>query len=159
MAEPTFGLWTPAARRDQATRVNLAVTSMIQSVNQARSRILATGASGEQFWNDWSQFKQSWQQFYGPAMAGSGAWDLTQAALRQWTDRYNSLERRFAQATGVQPVATTEDTRSSSSATPYLMVGAGVVALIALAVIGTSIASTLRPVTSALSRNRRRRRR
>ncbi len=167
---PSYAFWTRSERVAQADLLNLQVQSTARSVDASRSRLVAAGAPGEQFYGEWNAWKAQWQQFYGPERSSTLGPNPT--TLRTFVDRYNSLEERFIQLSGVTPTrTTTQDTRAQPGSVfgaggmtfnTYLLVGAGVIGVVSLAVLGTAVAATVRsPAASAaarLARNRHRRR-
>lgn len=162
---PAYAYYTPAESRQQLDRSERQVEAMAQAVNANRSRL--TTPDGQRFWTDWSRFKNDWRVFYEAHQSAVGA-SFSADAMRGLIDRYNSLESQFTQVTGVQvPQANPEDTRAapgqvfgggSASLNTYLMVGAGVVGLVALAVLAVAGASIARSPAARMVSNRRRRR-
>lgn len=166
-----YSVWTAQEVRDEWSRLEREVTATNSTVNGNRNSLISAGPSGNQFWTDWQLFMRAWQ-------AGQLGYQRTSilpvntsssgivVQLRQLADRFNALEARYTQLTGVSAPTQSEDTRGASwwsqvTSNPQAQglalittLGIGAVGLVAVAVIVAQVRNIMRPVT----RNRRRRR-
>jgi hypothetical protein len=167
-----YSIWTANERSDQLNRFFDAVQSTDADVQGHHNPIIQAGATGTRFWPDWSTFLREYNSFQNRVNAAgstgiSTGSDAILTELRGFVDRYNSLDARFRALSGVTATTTSLDSRSHGFSLPgssvlgtggsiglMLALGAGVIGLVAVAVIATQARGIARAVTG----NRRRRR-
>lgn len=165
-----LSVWSQAEVRAEISRFANEVAGANTDVNSHRNALIAAGANGTRFWNDWQVFLRDWAAYQaritaqGPALFATNS-TSTISDLRMLADRYNALEPRFRDLTGVAASNRSGDSRASGFSLPFsetlgtggsiaLMAGSalGVTALVALAVLATQ-------ARALVMRNPRRRKR
>ena len=170
--------WNTTEVRNEIDGFSREVTATTNDINSHRNAIIAAGATGTRFWNDWQIFVRDLDA-YRASHPRSGipaintAYTTYIAALVPLVDRYNDLETRFRSLSGVARSSSPADTRAGSvwsrlttaaqdaaGSGPGLLLaaGLGVVGLVAVAVIATQARAFASPAL-AMRRNSRRRRR
>jgi hypothetical protein len=168
----SYSVWTADERSDQLNRFFDAVQATDRDVQSHHNPIIRAGAEGTRFWTDWSTFLREYNSFQNRVNA-AGSWGISTSSdailteLRGFVDRYNALDARFRALSGVAATTTSLDSRSEGFSLPgssvlgtggsiglMLAVGAGVIGLVAVAVIATQARGIARAVTA----NKRRRR-
>lgn len=170
----SYSVWTADERSDQLNRFFEAVQSTDRDVQSHHNPIINAGAAGTRFWTDWSTFLREYNSFQNRVNA-AGSWGISTGSdailteLRGFVDRYNALDARFRAISGVAATTTALDSRSEGFSLPgssvlgtggsigvMLLVGAGVIGLVALAVVATQARGIARAVTGNRRRTYRR---
>lgn len=167
-----YTAWTSAEVRDEINRFTNEVNGTNSDVGTHRNALIAAGADGTRFWNEWQVFLRDWAAYQASTRGGvtGGVFSSAVTNLRTLVDRYIVLDGRFRTMTGVAPTGRSGDSRPTSwwsqateaaGSAPGLLLaaGLGVVGLIAVAVIATQARAFAQPALSAMRRNTRRRRR
>jgi len=168
-----YSIWTVAERTDQLNRFFDAVAATSADIDRNHNPIIAAGTSGTRFWTDWQTFKREYDAFTRRVNA-AGSWGISSSSdpilveLRSFVDRYNALDTRFRNLSGISAVLTAGDSRPAGFSLPFsstlgtggsigvmLAAGAGVIGLVALAVIATQARGIVR--VASMTHNRRRR--
>jgi hypothetical protein len=175
-AMQALAVWNDEEVRNEMDGFGREVTATSTDINAHRNALIAAGAPGTRFWNDWQIFTRDLTR-YTASHPRSGipmvntAYTTYIAALVPLVDRYNDLETRFRALSGVERSSNPADTRAGSiwsraseaasgaiTGGPGLLV-IGLVGVVAVAVIAMQVRAFAAPALAAMRRNTRRRRR
>ena len=161
-------LLTPGDVTGAMDTINRAALSLANDVNTNAARVQGSTA-GRQFFADWMAFLAEWQRFYATNSSGFSlsaqvayADGSLVAQIREKAGAFNALEQRYTSVTGATPTQSTHDYVSWSEElsrlgnTGMMWAGIGIVGLLAVGYIVSSVAKI--KVASKLALNRRRRR-